>query len=255
MIIDPTFVGVGLFVGFLIGMTGVGGGAILAPILIVFFGFKITAVIVIDLIFASLTKIFTTFLYASRFAVDWQIVRRLWVGSISSVLIVFIFLFNFGLPDPKYIKVFLSLMIFLSGLSLVYKGIFIFFNKIIFFRENNNKYLSIGLGGFIGSSVSLTSIGAGALGTALLAQIYPKRLDPTKLVGTDIMHAIPVSLMGAIGYLSMVDIDLTPIPSLLFGSIPGSVIGFLAAFRIPPSTLKYIIGYTLIISSLSLMLK
>jgi len=256
---DPSFLPLfGLLVGMLIGLTGVGVGAILAPILLILFQLEIITVIAIDLAFSCITKSFSAVFHIRKKTIDWNIAKKLWMGSLPASLVVILFINKNPILVSGVITIALSCLIFVSGLILIFK------NKIIkflhnFFRfikakEDENNLITTFFGSFIGVSVSATSVGAGAIGTAILTILYPTKLNSYRLVGTDLMHAIPVSLIAGLTYFSFGTLDLSVLGALLIGSIPGVVIGSRVIFNFPQYFLRTIIGFALIISSIFLIL-
>lgn len=255
---DPTFLPLfGFLVGVLIGLTGVGGGAILAPILLIFFSIEVIAVIAIDLGFSFLTKLISIPFHVKKKTIDWKIVRRLWLGSLPASIFV-IFLININpIFASEILKVALSCLIFISGMILIFRSKvnnFLYsINLNMGNHDNKTNFLTTFFGSFIGASVAATSVGAGAMGTAILSILYPKRLSAHRLVGTDIAHAIPVSLLAGLTYFAFGNLDLKVLFYLLLGSIPGVIIASKLIFNYPQDILRIIIGISLVISSLFLL--
>lgn len=255
---DPIFLPVfGLFVGILIGLTGVGGGAILAPILLIFFKIEIISVVAIDLAFSFITKSIGLIFHTKRKTVDWPISRALWLGSLPSTLLVIIFINRNSIIISEYIMFALCSLILVSGLIMIFRETI---NKsmhqiheIIKLREDKSRPLTIFFGSFIGASVAATSVGAGALGTAILSIIYPTKLNSRKLVGTDIVHAIPVSFLAGLTYFAYGNLDLSILGFLLLGSIPGVIVGSSLMFNFPQKILRTIIGLNLVAASIFLL--
>ena len=249
---------VGLLVGTLIGLTGVGGGAILAPILLIFFQLEIIVVIAIDLTFSCITKSISAIFHIRKRTIDWSIAKNLWKGSLPASLLVIVFINQNSLLLSGLITVVLSYLILVSGLILIFKDkIQIFvdnFHRSIKLNESKNILMTTFSGSFIGAVVSATSIGAGAIGTAILSILYPNKLKPHSLVGTDLIHAIPVSFIAGLAYFSYGNLDLSILGSLLLGSIPGAIIGSRAIFNFPQHLLRIVIGSALVVSSIFLLL-
>ena len=247
----------GFLVGILIGMTGVGGGAILAPILLIFFQLEIISVIALDLAFSFITKIISVIFHFQRKTIDWKITKKLWTGSLPASLLVIIFINNYPIIVSEIVMIILSCLIFISGLILIFRNIINNslhkIHKAIKLRENDNDLITIFFGSFIGISVSSTSVGAGAIGTAVLSILYPTRLNSYNLVGTDLIHAIPVSLLAGLTYFAFGNLDLSLLGSLLIGSVPGAIIGSQVIFNSPQDLIRTIIGLSLVTSSVFLI--
>jgi uncharacterized membrane protein YfcA len=249
----------GALVGLIVGLTGVGGGALMAPILLLGFGFDLPTVVATDLLFATITKLVASGMHNRNQLVDWQIARRLWIGSIPATVLVMMLAFNgLLLANQDWITRLLGALILFSGLSLLFGSKLQLYQraKRLNAPARFKRYQSplTGMSGFIlGALVSLTSIGAGALGAIMLRALYPLRMEPKKLVATDTIHAIPISLLGGLGYLAMNQTNIQLLGLLLAGSIPAVLLGTRLLKKAPPELIKKILGIALLAASLKLI--
>ncbi len=231
----------GLLVGTLVGFTGVGGGALMTPILVFLFGIAPQTAVGTDLLFAMLTKTVGGWVHGAHGAIDWLIVRRLWLGSIPSALMTLYFI-NYAKSHLPIGAVILPML----GVALTITSAGLFFQRRLHnlgMRLRTNfatdfKFMQPGLtvlaGALLGFLVTLTSVGAGAIGTVLLVYLYPYRMKAAKLVGTDIAHAVPLTLVAGLGHLALGNVDLKLLGELLVGSIPGVIAGSLLSHRLNP---------------------
>jgi uncharacterized membrane protein YfcA len=222
----------GFLVGVLVGFTGVGGGALMTPLLVLMFGVAPHTAIGTDLLFAAITKAFGGWVHGARGSIDWQVLRRLSLGSLPAAALTLIFIHNF--PPDRGLQAFLLRGL---GVALVLTSIAMLLQPRLHLLakdlrtstperfKRSQPALTVAAGALLGFLVTLTSVGAGALGVVMLVYLYPFRLTPQKLVGTDIAHAIPLTLVAGLGHLSLGNVDLRLLGGLLLGSIPGIVLG------------------------------
>ena len=249
--ITPAYAISGLLVGILVGMTGVGGGSLMTPLLVLMFGFHPTTAVGTDLLFAAATKTVGTTIHSAGKTVDWQIVRRLATGSVPATVICLLLLAYFGVAS----KTVTSIISLTLGVALILSAIMLLFKDLII-RLISRKFPDVGLdspawvtilvGFILGVLVSLSSVGAGALGTVALIILYP-RLPIVRIVGSDIAHAVPLTLIAGTGHWFIGSIDWSLLVSLLIGSIPGIAIGSQLASRVPDRVLRPILAGTLAI--------
>lgn len=249
----------GAVVGLIVGLTGVGGGALMAPILLVGFGLDLATVVATDLLFATLTKLAVTRVHHKNQFIDWQVTKRLWLGSIPATLLI-IWLAQSGnlFASPDWIIQLLGVLVLISAISLL------FGDRIQAMQTSNrisnpDRFLSIQpalttvAGGLLGTLVTLTSVGAGALGAVLLRALYPLRMQAQKLIATDTIHAIPVSLLGGLSYLVLGLTDLQMLGLLLIGSVPAALLGGLLVAKLPTQITRHILAAALILASVKLL--
>lgn len=249
----------GLLVGLLVGLTGVGGGSLMTPLLVLLFGVSPTTAVGTDLLYASATKTVGTAVHGWRATVDWQIMRRLTAGSLPAAAITLGVLSRLGplsAATQKVMVVALASMLLLTALTVFFqKQLLAYARRGAEDRpEARPLWPTVLLGALIGLAVSLTSVGAGAIGVTVLLILYPKQ-PVARIVGTDIAHAVPLTLVAGFGHWIIGDVDPVLLANLLSGSIPGVVVGSLIATRARDSALRVLLGTVLAISSWQLYLK
>ena len=250
----------GFGVGVVVGLTGVGGGALMTPILVFLFGVAPAAAVGTDLWFAAITKMFGGAMHHSRGSVDWGVLKRLCAGSLPTSVLTLWWLHSTGaqpLRDGSILHL-LGLVLVLTALAMLFKRQAHALGKAL--RTNAAQrfkawqpVLTVLAGALLGLLVTLTSVGAGALGAVMLVYLYPFRLTPTRLVGTDIVHAIPLTLVAGSGHLLMGHVDLALLGQLLAGSIPGVLIGATLSHRTPERLLRSAIAGILVLVGLKLI--
>jgi uncharacterized protein len=251
----------GFGVGAAVGMTGVGGGSLMTPILVLLFGYTPATAVGTDLWFAAATKIVGGALHHRRGTVDWQILRRLSIGSIPATIITLVWMYRTGAAQYRaglIVHVLGGVLLVTSVAMLAQKTLRDFARRQRTTTPESFKMLQPTLtalaGVILGVCVSLTSVGAGALGTAMLMYLYPLRMNPARQVGTDIVHAIPLAIIAGTGHLLMGNVDTRLLLNLLIGSIPGVLIGSFAASKSPDGFLRVAIAVVLLFVSIKLVL-
>ncbi len=250
----------GAFVGFLVGLTGVGGGSLMAPILILLFGFNPAVAIGTDLWFAAITKTVGGAIHHKLGSPDWQLVKRLAMGSIPAAIVTLVWLgaaHGGRLESDLLLKILGGALLVVAVLMAVKHRIH---QPLLQIKESlgpsirSHQFACVVAGGaIVGVLVALTSVGAGALVAVLLALVYPIRLDAKKIVGTDIVHAVPLTLVAAIGHSWLGNVDLWLLASLLLGSIPGIILGSLAADKINDNWVRYALATMLLVSAVKMI--
>lgn len=244
-------------VGALVGLTGVGGGSLMTPLLVLLFGFHPATAVGTDLLYASVTKSAGTVVHHKGQTVDWRIVGELASGSIPAAILTLSAMAYLGISGAKSAFV---LNVLLGGALLV-TSVAVFFRPWILrwaghhidaMEARRVRRWTVLLGATLGVLVSITSVGAGALGTTALLILYPK-LPIARIAGSDIAHAVPLTLIAGIGHWLMGSVDLTLMMALLAGSIPGIIVGSLLATRSSDSVLRPILAVTLLLSSVKLL--
>jgi len=230
---DIAYTVIGFLVGFIVGLTGVGGGSLMTPILVL--GFSISPAIAVgtDLLYAAITKSTGIFVHHARNTIDWNIVKLLSVGSIPSTCIAIFVLKNMmasGIDYEQVITTTLSFALILTSLVLLFKPQIQKLSQnerlsgIKTLHQQLRKPLTIFSGVLIGFLVTLSSVGAGALGAAILFFLYP-RMRAISIVGTDLAHAVPITAIAGLGHAHLGTVDYMLLGSLLIGSIPGIYLG------------------------------
>jgi uncharacterized membrane protein YfcA len=252
----------GLLVGAIVGITGVGGGALMTPILVLLFGVAPTTAVGTDLLYASITKMFGTAVHHSAGTVDWQVVRRLALGSLPAAALTLAWMHFAHIAQMKAGIITVTL-----GLALVVTALGILFKEPIHalgtrFRLGDSERfkamqpsLTVLCGVLLGAMVTLTSVGAGALGTAMLVYLYPLRLNAGKLVGTDLAHAIPLTMIAGLGHLAIGSVDLHLMLNLLLGSIPGVLLGSWVSTRAPVKIIRTAIAFVLLFVAYKMVMR
>ena len=247
--INPLYSLSGFVVGVLVGLTGVGGGSLMTPLLVLAFGIHPTTAVGTDLLYAAATKSVGTVVHGASRTVDWRIVGRLAAGSVPATIITLLAMAHYGKQLGAAHGVITSVL----GGALILTAAAIFFRGAIvdFFARRagpanprRTTVLTILLGAVLGALVSLSSVGAGAIGMTVLLVLYP-RAPVARLVGSDIAHAVPLTLLGGLGHWMMGSVDWHLLISLLSGSIPGIVIGSLLSARASDKVLRPILASTL----------
>ena len=218
----------GFVVGFLVGLTGVGGGSLMTPILLLLFHIKPAVAVGTDLLYASVTKSVGIFAHGKLGNIDWKIVRLLAFGSVPASIITILFLRSIDIESNTAI----STIKFWLGIALIITSAAVLFRNTLMQLVNNERLIAeayvapatVILGIVLGVLVTLTSVGAGALGVTALILLYPKE-KITTIVGSDIAHAVPLTLVAGLGHASLGTINYQLLGILLIGSIPGIYIG------------------------------
>jgi uncharacterized membrane protein YfcA len=239
---SPAFVLTGFVVGLLIGLTGVGGGSVMTPILVLVFGIRASTAIGTDLLFAAFTKVVGTAVHGLNRTVAWPVVWRLGAGSVPGAALAILLLAGLGVHGAAANR--LSLL--LLGAMLLFAAVSLAVKPWVMNRGGKlhhapPAWMTIALGIVLGVTVTLSSVGAGALGTVALIYLYP-RLSMREVVGSDIAHAVLLTLVAGLGRLWLHGIDAPMLGSLLTGSLPGVVIGSLFAKRAPERLLRFLLA-------------
>jgi uncharacterized protein len=258
----------GLFVGFMIGMTGVGGGSLMTPILI--FGFAIQPAIAVgtDLLFAAITKAGGVWAYMKHGAIQWQVVLRLAYGSVPATILTLIALSYLGVSDghrDDIITTALGIALILTSSALLLKG-FIggllrareghpVVNALYHLREDNQNKIraTVFMGAFLGVMVTMSSVGAGALGAVSLLFLYPK-MKGSEIVATDIAHAVPLTAIAGLGHSTVGTVDWGLLGYLILGSLPGIYIGSRISVKIPDQAMRMILAVLLLLVGIKCLL-
>lgn len=254
--IDSSYALAGALSGFLVGLTGVGGGALMTPMLLLIFGVPPTTAIATDLWFAAITKFVAGGMHHNGGKVDWQVVKRLWMGSLPVALLVVVAVsLGSRVQKTDWLSQAIGAVILITalGMLLAPRLTAIARNKRI---ERPSKFkgaqpaLTVIAGVILGLCVALTSVGAGALGSVMILFLYPLRMDAHRLVATDIVHAIPLAVVAGLGYLIAGMVDGSMLLSLLAGSIPAVILGCLLAVRVSARRLQVALACVLLFAGL-----
>jgi hypothetical protein len=249
--INPLFMLSGFVVGLLVGQTGVGGGSLMTPILVLFFGIHPATAVGTDLLYASATKTVGTLVHGLNHTVGWRIVRRLATGSVPATVLTLLAISKFdigGAGNGRVISLVLGVMLLLTALSLIFRRQFLDLMGPLIERITpvQAARLTVVTGVLLGVMVTLSSVGAGALGVTALLLLYPR--EPMKIiVGSDIAHAVPLTLVAGIGHWWLGSVNWPMLTSLLSGSVPGIILGSYLSAHIPDAVLRPILACVLCI--------
>jgi uncharacterized membrane protein YfcA len=245
---------VGLVVGLIVGLTGVGGGSLMTPALVFVFKVPLDLAIGTDLVFAALTKITGVAAHGIRGNVNWRIVTRLGAGSLPASVATILVMSSLKAHGKPLDKVILPLL----GFSLVATAVAVMLRKRILaaggknfeLNQQTSDRLAVIVGVILGVMVTLTSVGAGAIGVAALMLLYPK-IRAAEVVGSDLAHAIPLVTVAGLGHLQLGNIDYRLLVGLLLGSIPGIYIGSTVSSRLPEVMMRRILAGVLLVMGIS----
>lgn len=258
----------GVLVGFCVGVTGVGGGSLMTPILITLFKIEPHIAIGTDLLYAAISKFFGSVVHAKKLNIVWPIVIWLAIGSIPASLATTWVLDNYLSQSTHYkaiLTMVLGFMLTLTGISIVFRSqVERFFSKfskklsdqdIEQERERlKSKRLPIALMGVVlGIFVTLSSVGAGAFGIMALIIMFPN-LPMIRIIGSDVVHAVLLTLVAGMGHMNSGNVDFTLLMWLLIGSIPAIIVGTLVSSRLPEKIIRKILGITLFALGINFML-
>jgi uncharacterized protein len=257
--IDLRYAMSGFGVGMLVGMTGVGGGSLMTPLLILIFGVHPATAVGTDLLYASATKTFGSLVHGLARTVDWTVVGRLAMGSAPSTFATLLILSRFDIAGPTLrdvITIVLSIALFGSAALLIFRRQLLvrYATQIGALGSRKTGWLTVASGAVMGVLVSISSVGAGAMGVSILILLYPG-LPMATIVGTDIVHAVPLTLIAGGGHWLLGSVDWQLCGSLLFGSLPGIALGSYLASRVPETLVRALLSFTLIVVGSKLALE
>jgi uncharacterized membrane protein YfcA len=245
-----TYIVSGFAVGLLVGMTGVGGGSLMTPLLTLLFGVAPSVAVGTDLAFASITKGAGTITHRLRGTVHWDIVRRLCAGALPAAVLATLALKHFGTLGPaigQLIRYSIAGSVLLTVVALLFKARMVAWINAHPERQLQGRALTastIAAGAVLGTLVTISSIGAGAIGATLLVLLYPK-LSSAEVAGTDIAYAVPLTAIAAFGHWWLGSINWTLLAMLLVGSLPGITLGAYVARAVPERFLRALLALTL----------
>ncbi len=239
----------GFVVGFLVGLTGVGGGSLMTPILLLIYNIKPAVAVGTDLLYASITKSVGIFAHGKLGNIDWTIVKRLAMGSVPASLLTLWALHSMDLQSGNVV----STIKFWLGIALIVTSVAVLLrNKLMAWVSKEEwipaRYVpgaTVVLGIVLGALVTMTSVGAGALGVTALILLYPKE-KITTIVGSDIAHAVPLTLVAGLGHASLGTIDYHLLGVLLIGSVPGIYLGSHMSSRVAEHWVRIALAMILI---------
>ena len=229
-LIDPLFSLSGFFVGFLVGLTGVGGGSLMTPLLILLFGIHPATAVGTDLLYAAATKT---------------------GGSLPASALTLAMLWQLNLNGEmarSVINLVLCAALLLTAAALLFRKVILhrYRHRLAQLSPAATALATVLVGAALGVVVSISSVGAGAVGVMALLLLYPQ-LPMARIIGSDIAHAVPLTLVAGAGHWTMGTVDWHLMGSLLVGSLPGIFIGSYSAVRVPAAALRMVLAATLVV--------
>ncbi|MDD2883943.1 MAG: sulfite exporter TauE/SafE family protein [Dechloromonas sp.] len=249
----------GFAVGAIVGLTGVGGGSLMTPLLVLLFGVHPATAVGTDLLYAALTKAGGTVAHGRKGHIDWQITGRLAAGSIPAAALTILVLSQL----PQGSNTIGALIAHGLGFALLLTAIAILFGRKLRdfaakrddspIRQRHLGKITIAIGVLLGVLVTISSVGAGALGVAALFFLYP-RLTPVRIVGSDVAHAVPLTLVAGLGHWWLGSVDWALLGALLLGSLPGIWLGSHLSAKVPEHILRRLLASMLVLIGTKLVL-
>jgi uncharacterized protein len=245
----------GFLVGIIVGLTGVGGGSLMTPLLVLLFGIHPVTAVGTDLLQAAITKAGGTFVHSQKKRIDWRVTALLATGSLPSAIITMLALHAFtnGLGSAKIITTTLGIALMLTAVALALRS------RMWRYSQTRGRVFvprhpgfTIATGAILGVLVSLSSVGAGALGLTALVFLYPQ-LAAQRIVASDLAHAVPLTLIAGMGHWYYGDVDWALLLSLLVGSLPGIYIGSHLVGYIPERILRLFLVTMLLLIGVRLL--
>ena len=242
----------GFLVGLIVGVTGVGGGSLMTPLLILLFGISPATAVGTDLLYASLTKTLGGWVHGRRGTVDWKVAGLLCLGSLPAAVVTIALLKYLALDKEtlrSLVTGVLSVALLLTASALLLKSRIKKSAQRRYDTLLHHRHLpaaTIATGIIVGILVTISSVGAGVLGTVALLFLYP-RMQAAKVVGTDIVHAVPLTAVAGMGHLALGTVDIVLLGSLLLGSLPGIYIGSHLSAKVPEGVLRPVLAAMLLI--------
>lgn len=250
----------GFAVGLVVGLTGVGGGSLMTPLLVLLFGVSPAVAVGTDLLYASLTKTVGGWVHGRNGTVDWKVVGLLSLGSFPAALSTIALLKYLALDEQtlrSLVTSVLSVALLSTATALLLKDQIkkLARRKDGTVYELHHRYLpgaTIATGVVVGTLVTVSSIGAGVLGTVALLFLYP-RMPSVKVVGTDIVHAVPLTAVAGMGHMALGTVNFVLLGSLLLGSLPGIYIGSHLSAKVPEKVLRPVLATMLLVIGLRMV--
>ncbi len=249
--LQPAYAISAFAIGMLVGMTGIGGGSLMTPILILLFGMHPAAAVGTDLLQAAGMKTAGSVVHGLNRTIEWGVVRRLGAGSIPVTILTLYALSTLDINGPAarlLINSVLTFALIVAAVALVFRDQVVtrYAARLAALTTRQVAILTTTIGCVLGALVSISSVGAGAIGVTCLFLLYPKLLA-ARIVGSDIAHAVPLTLVAGIGHWFLGSVDVQVFVSLIVGSVPGIVLGSYVALRLPETALRLVLAATLIV--------
>jgi uncharacterized protein len=240
----------GILVGGLVGFTGVGGGSLMTPILILLFNVSPSTAVGTDLLYASITKTGGSIVHGYNKTIDWRVVGRLALGSVPATALTVFALYKLKIDSAATKAVITNAL----GFALLFTSFSLLFRKPLMrwysarVPELNPVFvrnMTIVTGVVLGVLVTLSSVGAGAIGVMALVMLYPQ-MEARRIVGSDIAHAVPLTLIAGLGHSFLGTIDPQILVSLLVGSIPAIIVASIASARMSDTIIRVMLALVLL---------
>jgi uncharacterized membrane protein YfcA len=244
----------GFAVGAIVGLTGVGGGSLMTPLLVLVFGIHPATAVGTDLLHAAITKAGGTYVHSKHGRVEWRITFLLAAGSLPAAVLTLFGLHHFTpvIGGSKIITITLGVALLLTAAALALRTYLLRLSKAQSPQTGRHPAYTIVTGAVLGVLVSVSSVGAGALGITALFFLYPQ-LKASRIVASDLAHAVPLTLVAGVGHWMFGSVDFHLLLSLLVGSLPGIYIGSHFAGRIPETLLRWILAAVLLLVGVKLI--
>lgn len=236
----------GAAVGLAVGITGVGGGSLMTPLLLMF-GFPPHIAIGTDLMYAGIAKTTGVVMHAQKGHINWKVMGTMAAGSLPASFITIVWLSQFEQPDhyQEFLTATLGFMLVATALVIVFRQkLSLLYHPKQQNTQNRSLKIVFVSGLVLGSLVTLTSVGAGALGTAILMLLFPM-MNAKNIVGTDLAHAVPLTLIAGLGHVFLGNVDYSLLAALLIGSIPTIYLGTRIAGYVPNKVLQPVLASAL----------
>ena len=258
MSFEPLYTLSGAVVGMIVGLTGVGGGSLMTPILVLVFGVHPATAVGTDLLYAAATKATGSLVHGFNRNVAWNVVGWLAVGSVPAAAVTLFAISQLGVggaASAGVISRILGFALLLTAALLLFRRWILSLRPPASAAENPRRDIALTIltGAVVGFLVSITSVGAGAIGVTALLLLYPS-YPVLRIVGTDIVHAVPLTLVAGMGHWWIGSVDLSMLASLLIGSVPGILVGSYAAPYMPERGLRMLLAVVLVLAGLKLIL-
>ena len=257
--IDLTYSFAGFAVGAIVGLTGVGGGSLMTPLLVLGFGVPAVTAVGTDLLYAGLTKAGGAVSHGRKGHVDWRVAGLLAMGSVPGAILALGALAALppaGAETRLLVSTALGIMLVLTAVALLFRA------RLLAWAQAHSGHgwlarhrtgATVATGALIGIAVTFSSVGAGAVGVTALLLLFPL-LSTVRIVGTDIAHAVPLTLVAGLGHAALGNVDYWMLASLLVGSLPGILLGSHLAPRIPERALRQSLAAVLLLAGAKLVL-
>jgi hypothetical protein len=248
----------GFVVGAIVGLTGVGGGSLMTPLLVLGFGVPPVGAVGTDLLYAAITKASGSVGHALKGNVDWRVTGLLAAGSVPATAIAIALLAILppsGATTRLVVSTALGFMLVLTALALVLR------TRLLAWAQagsgqgwiaRHRVAATVAIGAFIGFAVTFSSVGAGAVGVTAIVLLYPA-LATLRIVGSDIAHAVPITLLAGLGHLALGNVDGWLLASLLVGSIPGILLGTHFASNLSERVVRHCLAAVLLLAGTRLV--